>query len=72
MFQIGNGAPPGSTLIHYQQIQSDSAVAGQSASVSGLQVVTSSSQATNLAIHQQILIQSRQMRKFLPEISKEN
>ena len=65
LLQTSN-ASSSTTLIHYQQLQagagSTTTVQGSvTVPVSGLQVVTS--QASSLAIHQQILLQSRQMRK---------
>ena len=64
-----NAASSSTTLIHYQQLQAGTGSTtttlqgSVTVPVSGLQVVTS--QASSLAIHQQILLQSRQMRKCL-------
>ena len=64
IFKMGNGSPS-TALIHYQQLQSGTTTSIQTGSVAapGLQVVAS--QASSLAIHQQILLQSRQIRKCL-------
>ena len=70
--QVTSGAPSATTLIHYQQVQTGTSVTGVSGTVqstsvtlpvpmSSLQVVTSQ---TSSLIHQQILIQPRQMRKY--------
>jgi len=78
--QVTSGAPSATTLIHYQQVQPGTSVTGGSGTVQktsvtlpvpmlSLQVVTSQ---TSSLIHQQILIQPRQMRKHFYVINVSN